>query len=490
MSNRYAGYCIDCRAEVPAGHGDLKKQGNRWVVSCGGKHAKISGAGFHAPLPKQNPRAKVKPGTFLNGPVIDQPQMTRLSDDAAAKILAEIGSQFVRPLPAGQPTLGIGYDIEIGGKKLSIGTCGHWVGLATDWGTADGKYGLGESQRVHEPLEHAVSLIDGTVLESAKWREGKGIDYWTRQLGAPVKREMGGKNSVSVGELRHTKSGWHIVISVDKPYYLSAQDAEDFDMFDRGGGWGTPFEMREITEPVKEREKREAKEREQSEKAEALIAAFHAVQAKAIELLPLGIRPLTSEEYGRMDEAIYKQQAEVVAENVEFDRIKAEKRVVQLLAEAFPGQMYERLPVMPGNDGGYLGWYRLHRIGDRIVIRHWTGSSSALQGIGVVLPDDAVLIADQQNRAAIHGYRFDERLYEIMVQLDKDGRLSKYGKYAWFGGTATPELGPATMGAYSRERNRTAQEMHAELTQRFAELTDQAEALEILAHEDSITEIR
>jgi hypothetical protein len=203
---------------------------------------------------KQNPKPKVAPGTMLNSPVIAQPQVTRLSDEAAAKILEEIGSAFVRPLPSGTPTLGIGYEVEIVGKKLKIGTCGPWVGTATDWGTLDGKYGSGDlKERQSEPTGHVISLIDGAVLESAPWQKSKGIDYWTRQLGAPVKREMSGKHTVAVGDIEHVPgaSGWYIVISVDKPYFLSAEDAEDFDLFERGGGWGTPYELREISAPTK-----------------------------------------------------------------------------------------------------------------------------------------------------------------------------------------------------------------------------------------------
>lgn len=35
MANKYPGYCIDCRADVSTGHGELKKDGSRWVVACG-----------------------------------------------------------------------------------------------------------------------------------------------------------------------------------------------------------------------------------------------------------------------------------------------------------------------------------------------------------------------------------------------------------------------------------------------------------------------
>jgi hypothetical protein len=33
--NQYPGYCIDCERQVKAGHGDLKKRGGKYVVSCG-----------------------------------------------------------------------------------------------------------------------------------------------------------------------------------------------------------------------------------------------------------------------------------------------------------------------------------------------------------------------------------------------------------------------------------------------------------------------
>ncbi len=225
------------------------------------------------PAVAQNPKPKVAEGTLLNGPVIARPQISRLSDEAAAKILADLGSEFVRPLPAGKPTLGIGYKVTIGGKEVEIGRCSEWVGIATDW-----------RKPGDEATEHVISLIDGMVLESAPWRKTRGIDYWTRQLGAPLKREAQGKNSIHAGAIEHTKSGWYIVISVDKPYYLSAEAAEDFDMFSRGGGWGTPYEMREITEPVKEREKREAKEREKAAAEQAKNQVRSDFDAKFAEL--------------------------------------------------------------------------------------------------------------------------------------------------------------------------------------------------------------
>ena len=206
----------------------------------------------------QNPKPKVAKGALLNGPVIAQPQSSRLSDEHAAEILAGLVSQFIRPLPACKPTLGLGYKISVEGKWLSVGTSGEWVGIATDFHPAEG-----------EAQEYVVSLIDGTILEHAEWRKTKGIDWWTRELGAPVKREAGGKNSVHVGDIEHTKTAWYIIISVDKPYYMSAEDAEDCDMFDRGGGWATPYEMREISEPPAEREKREAT---QAAKVAALTA--------------------------------------------------------------------------------------------------------------------------------------------------------------------------------------------------------------------------
>lgn len=224
------------------------------------------------PAVKQSPKPKVKEGTLLNGPVIAQPQVSRLSDEAAAEILAKIGSDFVRPIPTSEPTLGLGHKVTIGGVELEIGTANTWVGIATDH-----KGGQG----------WAISLIDGAILEHFPPPDGwkrLPIDKWTRQLGAPLKMERHGKNSVHVGDIERTESGWYIVTAVDKPYYLSAEDAEDFDMFSRGGGWGTPYEIREITEPPAEREKREAKEREKLAAENAKKQARADFDAKFAEL--------------------------------------------------------------------------------------------------------------------------------------------------------------------------------------------------------------
>ena len=110
----------------------------------------------------QNPKPKVAKGALLNGPVIAQPQSSRLSDEHAAEILAGLVSQFIRPLPACKPTLGLGYKISVEGKWLSVGTSGEWVGIATDFHPAEG-----------EAQEYVVSLIDGTILEHAEWRKTK-----------------------------------------------------------------------------------------------------------------------------------------------------------------------------------------------------------------------------------------------------------------------------------------------------------------------------
>lgn len=212
---------------------------------------------------KQNTAPIVAPGTLLNSPVIAPTQIARLADEAAESILAEIGSAFIRPLPEGIPTLGLGSKVTINGKERTVGHCNRWVGAVTDFDAKE---------------SWALSLIDGRILEHFPapegWRRAP-IQRLARQMGAPVSMERSGKHSVKVGEVFKDEQIWFIVEAVDKPYFLSAEDAEDFDMFDRGGGWATTFEAREIVEPIKEREKREAKE------AARLAEATAKKQAKA-----------------------------------------------------------------------------------------------------------------------------------------------------------------------------------------------------------------
>jgi len=438
------------------------------------------------PAVKQDPKPKVAKGAILNGPVIAQPQVARLSDEAAAEILAKIGSSFVHPLPTSEPTLGLGYKITIDGVEHQIGKGTKWVGQVTD----------------HKGNQSwVVSLIDGAILDhltaadahDLKWMYAP-LDKWAREMGAPLGRELKGKDSVHVGEIHPGKDGiWYIVVSVDKPYYMSAEAAEDMDMFDRGGGWATPYSVRQITEPVAEREKREAKARADREKADAIIAKLTAARDAAAALLPLGIRHLTSAEYAEIQQAIREKRAELLAENAKTEKLSP--GVEKLVAAA---KISERLPAMPGNENGYLAWEHIYRVGDRLVVDYcdtsYDGAGWMLQGIGV-LPEDGALLADHASRAAIKGYRFDPALYAAMVAADAEGKLSKYGRGTYFGGTPAPCYDlpegerACTKGAFAHERNQTAAEVRAELAQRFEAMAN-AEVVAILSREDSITEIR
>ena len=324
------------------------------------------------------------------------------------------------------------------------------------------------------------------------------------RLGAPIELEAKGKNSVDVGEVQHHRGVWYLVVSVEKPYYLSADDAEDFDMFSRGGGWGTPYELREITEPKAEREAREAKEAATRAQADLIISQVTDARAKVEELLPLGIRPLTGAEDDLVWASIHKWEktrdgrpvlkAEKIAENPAPGKLGD---AVTSLVRAALGEMWERLPAMPGNDPGYLGWSAIYRVGDRIVVYFaQTGYDSGgptIQGISI-LAEDAELMADQASRRAIKGYRFDPDLYALMIELDAKGKLSKYGSY--FGGTPSPcyDLPEAeracTKGAYANEYNHTAAEIRADLVERFRGMDDPDDALAILGRDDSVTEIR
>lgn len=471
MNARFTSRCTECGSQIQPGDVilfDTQARKSRHE-SC--------------PEVKQNPKPKIAKGTWLNSPVIAQPQVSRLTEQAAQEILRNLGSEYMRPLPTGEPMLGIGYEVEIDGKQLQIGTCGDWVGIATEG------FGLYTDPSA-DPTEHVISLIDGKVLETAPWRKSHGIDYWTRQLGAPMKCEAQGKNSVKIGDVKHTKSGWFLVISVDKPYYMSDEDAEEMDMFSRGGGWGTPYEMREITEPVAEREKRKAKEAADRNQADQAIAAIQALRAEVTTLFPLGIRRMRTDENEKIRQLIQSGKAEIVATNIS---VPTDRVVLKLIDAAVTDGL--RLPPMPGNEQGFLGWTKIYRVADRLVVEYvdtsYDGYGWMLQGISV-LPEDTALLADQENRKKITGYRFDSELFQILADLDKEGKLSEYGRYAYFGGTPCQVHGPNTQGAYSHENNQTAQELRRDLQQRFAKLKDQcaAIALRILEREDSVVELR
>lgn len=246
---KFPGRCTACGG--PIRQGDLIA----WARGAGAQHVKC--AANQAPQAPAKLPAGVKPPTgpvFLNSAPIRTPESSRLSDEQAAEILAREGREFVRPLPAGSPTIGIGYKVRIDGRDLEIGTCGRWVGIATDWPSAE------ERAAGREAIDHAISLVDGSVLESSKFGVRGMISKWTRRLGAPDSLERNGKNSVRLGEIfrRSDGSAW-LVTAVDKSYYLSDDDAEELDMFDRGGGWATPFECREVSRSAAEREKDAAK---------------------------------------------------------------------------------------------------------------------------------------------------------------------------------------------------------------------------------------
>jgi hypothetical protein len=250
---KYAGTCRKCGASFPAGT-EIE-----WSKGEGSRHLKCPAA----PKGTKPPAGRV----FLNSPKIETAGAQTLTDAQAAEILAREGRQFMRPLPTGAPALSVGHKVTIEGKEIEIGRCGNWVGMATDWSTYD------RTQPTTSPREHIVSLIDGSILESGDHGKTKGINYWTRQLGAPQSMERGGKNSVQAGEIVRQKDGssW-LVTTVRKSYYLSADAAEDMDLFDRGGGWATPFEMREVTLSQAERDADAAKE--QAKRAAEAITNF------------------------------------------------------------------------------------------------------------------------------------------------------------------------------------------------------------------------
>lgn len=475
MSNKYASYCVDCRGNVGPGHGNLKKTNGKWVVSCGRKKQQ-------ALQYSKSTSHKAAKRPLLNSAVPQTASDKTLSNEQAAEMLSKIGSEFVRPVPTSEPELSIGYEITIDGKTLSVEKCGKYVGQATDW----------DAER-----SHVISLFDGSVLETVE-KQGNSLDWmhaplhkWERELGVPISMERSGKSSVSVGQTMRLKDGhWYMVVRVSKPYYMSAEDAEDMDMFDRGGGWATPFQVREITEPRAERDKRETKESADDEAALRLIEQIKAAREQVCKLFPLGIRSTVEAE-----DKTYSAWSDEPVVLTRPDTSKLSPGVAERLKVEFGDTMYDRLPPMPGNEHGCRGWREIRLVNGRHIVMHcddsYDGAGWICQGIEIK-PEDTEILEDQKRREAIQAYVFDKRLYELLVELDSDGLASEYGRHSFFGGTpfVAKDHPPCSQGAYGGNCNRTAEERRQSLLKHLASVDDlrAREAVEILQSEQAIME--
>jgi len=236
ITTKFPATCSACNRPIPVGTTVEWDQRSKTVRHRGKCPAQTTAA----------PKPPKTPPLLSSGPV-RTPQAARLTDEQAAAILARDGRQFVRTLPD-PPTIGLGYEIEIDGKPLKIGTAGDYVGMITDW----------DLKR-----SHAISLIDGSVLETFDGPDfmKSRIQKWSRLLGAPRKMESPSKHGPELGTVNGDEHGrYWMVIAVDRPYHMSADDCEDMDMFDRRAGWATPYEEREVTESAPDRQAREARE--------------------------------------------------------------------------------------------------------------------------------------------------------------------------------------------------------------------------------------
>jgi hypothetical protein len=113
--------------------------------------------------------------------------------------------------------------------------------------------------------------------------------------------------------------------------------------------------------------------------AEHWITLLRLARERAAELLPVGIRPLTSEEYHLAWESIWKQDAEPVLRNFRPPEPEKLPEPVAAAVRAALGDSWDRLPVMPGNPHGYLGWDYIYRVGERLVVTYC--GCTMLQGI-------------------------------------------------------------------------------------------------------------
>jgi hypothetical protein len=113
--------------------------------------------------------------------------------------------------------------------------------------------------------------------------------------------------------------------------------------------------------------------------AEHWITLLRLARERAAELLlPLGIRPLTREEYHLAWTSIWHRDAVPVLRNF---RPKDLSEPVAAAVRASLGDNWDRLPAMPGNPNGYLGWDCIYRVGERWIVTYC--GCTMLQGISV-----------------------------------------------------------------------------------------------------------
>lgn len=84
MSNKYAGYCADCKASCGPNHGELVKVGGKWQVRCGGK------AIHSAPVPAKHRSSRAP--SRKDGEKLTQAEMMARAVDLSVKAGVEISA--------------------------------------------------------------------------------------------------------------------------------------------------------------------------------------------------------------------------------------------------------------------------------------------------------------------------------------------------------------------------------------------------------------
>jgi hypothetical protein len=328
-----------------------------------------------------------------------------------------------------------------------------------------------------------VTVPEGTILNSPAPSE----DTWMVEMGRKVPSEFWRQLGI-------------------KATFWSRDMLEDFDMFHAEPGWRVfgsqaelavklakhhvSFENFEDQQKARAEAKRKKEEKAAEEARQKAIrdAEYAKVAEQAAALLPRGIRPLTTQEH----DAAWAQINQARGNDW---KVQPAELVLKLEVEGD-----YRLPAMAGNEGGNLGWKAIYRVqfasAPRLVVWHVTTGydmgGPSIQGVEIT-DGDAALLADYASRRAIVAYRYDARLWDLLAALDAEGKVSKYGRGAWFGGTPRASShGEYTRGAYSYQNNSTAAEMRATLIEYLSAQDDvrAKEAVAILSREDSITELR
>ena len=111
MPNRYPGYCTDCGAQCPAGHGELKRmKSGAWVVSCGGaRSATVRAPSQNRPARRSTSSSSARRETHRDGERLDQSAMLARAAEMAIKTGVEVLGTEARSYTARNADVALGH---------------------------------------------------------------------------------------------------------------------------------------------------------------------------------------------------------------------------------------------------------------------------------------------------------------------------------------------------------------------------------------------